>query len=237
MTSLGLYYCFHHSRHTFNQPLTHTCTWLYITPHLCHSLLNLPNSFFWCFILTHLWFVGLRSGSYGGQSRRALFIMFFPSIQFLAFLEVCLGSLSYWKMCSSSPIPDSSKLGSKWWPKKFTYLSESILPSFSASFPASFQSIHPHTMMFLPQKFHCFLDPPSINPSLTYFHTHCFPSDPIVLVLVSYDQITLFQSSTAQSTASSHALQWAMVFSSLSQPWMSAALVHFWLFVERLDGH
>src|SRR5258707_9595206 len=85
--------------------------------------------------------------------------------------------------------------------------SESILPSFSASFPASFQSIHPHTMMFLPQKFHCFLDPPSINPSVTYFHTHCFPSDQIVLVLVSYDQITLFQSSTAQSTDSSHALQ------------------------------
>src|SRR5258705_13652910 len=121
-------------------------------------------------------------------------------------------------MCSSSPIADSSKLGSKWWPKKFTSLSESILPSSSASFLASFQSIDPHTMMFLPKKFHCFLDPPSINPSLTYFLTHCFPSDPISFVLVSYDQITLFQSSTAQSTASSHALQCAMVFSSLSQP-------------------
>src|SRR3979490_337634 len=96
IASLGLYNWFHPSRHTFNQLLTHL--WLYSIPHLCHSLPNLPNSCCWCFILAQLQFDmmpevfnGIKSGDCGAQSRR---VILFTSIQFLAFLEVCLGSLS-----------------------------------------------------------------------------------------------------------------------------------------------
>src|SRR5229473_5420319 len=41
--------------------------------------------------------------------------------------------------------------------------------------------------------------PLNINPSPTCFHTHCFPSDPILLIFVSSDQTTLFQFSTVHS--------------------------------------
>src|SRR3979490_975843 len=54
ITPLVLYNCFHPSRHTFNQLLTHL--WLYSIPHLCHTLPNLPNSCCWCFILAQLQF-------------------------------------------------------------------------------------------------------------------------------------------------------------------------------------
>src|SRR5882757_4409360 len=80
-----------------------------------------------------------------------------------------------------------------------TYWSASILPSTSASCPTPFQPIHPHTMMFPPPNFTVPWTSLSINPSPTCFHTHCFPSDPILLILVSSDQITLFQSSTVHS--------------------------------------
>ena len=139
ITPLFFYHCFHPSRHAFNQVLTHI--WLYVTPHLCHSLLN---SIFWCSILTHLWFAGLRSRNYGSQSRRVILIILFLSIQFLAFLEVCLGSLSYWIMPSSSQTSDSSKLGGQWSFKMLTDLLAYILHS---SF-SSFSAIPAHTPLY-----------------------------------------------------------------------------------------
>ena len=141
ITSLCFYHCFHPSRHAFNQVLTHI--WLYVTPHLCHSLLN---SIFWCSILTHLWFAGLRSRNCGSKSRRVILVILFLSIQFLAFLEVCLGSLSYWIMPSSSQTLDSSKLGGQWSLKMLTDLLAYILLSSSASFSVPFQPIHPYTI-------------------------------------------------------------------------------------------
>src|SRR3979490_2732345 len=54
-------------------------------------------------------------------------------------------------------------------------------------------------MMFPPQNFTVSCTSLSISPSPACFHTHCFPSDPILLILVSSDQITLFQSSPVHS--------------------------------------
>src|SRR5882672_1589475 len=101
-------------------------------------------------------------------------------------------------MRSSREIPDSSILGSKWFFKMSTYWSAFILPSTSASCPTPFQPIHPHTMMFPPPNLTVPCTSLSIKPSPTFFHTHYFPSDPILLILVSSDQMTLFQSSTVQ---------------------------------------
>src|SRR6266852_4211585 len=102
-------------------------------------------------------------------------------------------------MASSSKIPLSSMLGTKWSSKMATYWSPSILPSTSASCPTPSQPIHPHIIIFPPPNFTVPCTSLEINPSPTCFHTHCFPSDPILLILVSSDQITLFQSSTVHS--------------------------------------
>src|SRR5713101_4835182 len=88
MTTLGFNYCLDPSSHTFNQILTH----------LCYSLPNFPSPF-GCvgylvssdLISFHRCSIGLRSGDCGGQSRR---LILWSSIYFLAFFEVCLGSLS-----------------------------------------------------------------------------------------------------------------------------------------------
>ena len=39
----------------------------------------------------------------------------------------------------------------------------------------------------------------SISLSPAFFHTHCFPSDPILSILVSSDHMTLYQSFTVHS--------------------------------------
>ena len=52
--------------------------------------------------------------------------------------------------------------------------------------------------MFPPPNFTVPCTSQSISPWPTYFQTHCFPSDPILLILVSSDQIILFPSSTVQ---------------------------------------
>src|SRR3979490_3301407 len=71
--------------------------------------------------------------------------------------------------------------------------------SISASFPTPFQPIQPHTMMFPPPNFTVPCTSLSIGPSPACFHTHCFPYYPILLILVSSDQIPLFQFSTVHS--------------------------------------
>src|SRR3979490_2092297 len=54
-------------------------------------------------------------------------------------------------------------------------------------------------MVFPPPHFTVPCTSLSISPSPACFHTYCFPSDPILLILVTSDQITLFQSSTVHS--------------------------------------
>src|SRR6266568_8469968 len=102
-------------------------------------------------------------------------------------------------MTSSKGTPDSSILGSKLFSKMSTYWLASILPSTSATYPTPSQPIHPHTMIFPPPNLTVPCTSLSISPSPAFFHTHCFPSDPILLILVSSDQITLFHSSTVHS--------------------------------------
>ena len=111
-------------------------------------------------------------------------------------------------------------------------------PLIPYKFPCSIPAHRlPHYHDVPTPKIPLFSGPCSINPSPTQFPTHCFPSDPILLVLVPYNQITLFQSSTAHSAACSNTLWLAPVFSSSSQPWMTVFSLHFWQFVERLCGH
>src|SRR5215471_8960260 len=80
-----------------------------------------------------------------------------------------------------------------------TYCFPSILPSISAIFPTPSQPMQPHTMIFPPPNFTvcCMSFSPTVSPFL--FHTYCCPSDPYLLILVSSDHITLFQSSMVHS--------------------------------------
>ena len=91
--------------------------------------------------------IGLRSGDLAGQS-----ITWIPwSLnQVWASLEVCLGSLSCWKMAFSRGIPKSSILWGRCWSRISTYCFASILPSTSVSIPTPFQPMQPHTIMFPP---------------------------------------------------------------------------------------
>jgi len=77
-----------------------------------------------------------------------------------------------------------------------TYWSASILPSTSVTLPTPFQPIQPHTMMFPPSNVTVPWTSLSINLSTTCFHINYSPYDPILLTLVSPDQIALFQPST-----------------------------------------
>ena len=90
-------------------------------------------------------------------------------------------------------------LGNKCLSKMSTYWSGSILPLTSATSPTPFQPIQPHTMMFPPPNFTVSSTFLSISPSPAFFHTHCFPSDPILFILVLSDHMTFFQFSTVHS--------------------------------------
>ena len=90
-------------------------------------------------------------------------------------------------------------LDSKLFSKMSIYCSAFIFPSTSASLLIPSQPSQPHTMIFHPPNLTVPWTSLSINPSPVFFHTHCLPSDAILLVLVSSDQITLFQSSTVHS--------------------------------------
>src|SRR5215813_8907149 len=102
-------------------------------------------------------------------------------------------------MRSSEEIPDSSILERRWFSKMSTYWLASILPSTSTSCPIPFQPIHPHTIRFPPPNLTVPCISLLISPSPFCFHTHCFPSDPSLLILVSSNPIILFQSSTVHS--------------------------------------
>src|ERR1700719_4150786 len=76
----------------------------------------------------------------------------------------------------------------------------SILPSILQAYPTPSHIIHPHTITEPPPNF--IVPSTNLSPTLfspCFFHTHFFPSDPNLLILVSSDQTTLFQSSTVQS--------------------------------------
>ena len=81
----------------------------------------------------------------------------------------------------------------------FTSWSAFILPSTSASCPTPSHPIQPHTMIFPPPNLTVLWISLSISLSPTCFHSHYFPSDPSLLILVSSDQTTLFQSSIVHS--------------------------------------
>src|SRR5436190_13837481 len=57
--------------------------------------------------------------------------------------------------------------------------------------------MHPHTIKDPPNFLVPFTSLP-LKPSPGFFHTHFLPSDPSLLILVSSDHITFFQSSTVQ---------------------------------------
>src|SRR5258707_4535634 len=59
--------------------------------------------------------------------------------------------------------------------------------------------MHPHTITEPPPNFRVPSASLSLSPSPAFFHAHFCPSDPNLLILVSSDQIILFQSSTVQS--------------------------------------
>src|SRR6266568_3337533 len=79
-----------------------------------------------------------------------------------------------------------------------TYCSAFILPSTSARIPTSFQLMHPQTIKEPPPNFTVPWTSLSCKGFPANFHTYFLPSDPILLILVSSDQMTLVQSSTVQ---------------------------------------
>src|SRR5882757_5716130 len=77
-------------------------------------------------------------------------------------------------------------------------MSPSILPSILHAYPTPSHSMHPHTITDPPPNLRV---PPtclSLSPSPAFFQAHFLPSDPSLLIFVSSDHTTLFQSSTVQ---------------------------------------
>src|ERR1700742_2187838 len=66
---------------------------------------------------------------------------------FCANLEVCLGSLSCWKMACSNGISNFSKLSFTATFRMSQYCSASILPCTSVMIPTPFHPIHPQTIV------------------------------------------------------------------------------------------
>src|SRR5258707_14582359 len=80
-----------------------------------------------------------------------------------------------------------------------TYRSPYILPSILHAYKTPFHVIHAHIITEPPPDFRAPSTSLLLSPSPAFFHAHCFPYDPNLLILVSSDQIFLFQSSTVQS--------------------------------------
>ena len=101
-------------------------------------------------------------------------------------------------MTSLAGIPESSMLCNNSPSKMATYCSASIHPSISLKTPTPFHPIQPHTMSNPPPN----LTVPWISledsPFPFLFHTYSCPSVPILLILVSSDQRSPFQSSIVQ---------------------------------------
>src|SRR5271156_912044 len=125
--------------------------------------------------------------------------MLLSSNHWVAFFEVCLGSLSCWKIHSSSSTSNFSKLSTTPSSKISQYCTTSIFHTTSVSFPTPFQPMHPHTMRLFPPS--CLtvgvvvLSESGVPFS---FQVYTLPSDPILLIFVLSDHRTLFQSSTVQ---------------------------------------
>ena len=77
-----------------------------------------------------------------------------------------------------------------------TYCSASILSSTSLKIHIPFHPMQPYTISEPPPNLTVSWTSLAISPSSFLFHTYSCPSDPILLILVSSDHITLFQSST-----------------------------------------
>ena len=142
------------------------------------------NLFFKC---THKCSIRLRSGDWAGHGITSILL---SSNHLVAFFEICLGSLSYWKIFSSSATSNFSKLSTTRSSKISQYCTASIFPSTSVSFPAPFQPMHPHTMRLFP--------PPCLTVGVVVlsesdvpfsFQVYTLPSDPILLIFVSSDYI------------------------------------------------
>ena len=140
--------------------------------------------------------IGFKSGDWAGHSSTWILL---SSNNFFALLEVCLGSLSYWKILSSSSISNFSKFSTIPSSKIAQYCSAFIFSSTSTSFPTPLQPIQLHTMRLFP--------PPCLTVGVVVqsdtgspccFHTYTFPSDQIRFIFISSLNNTLFQSSTVQ---------------------------------------
>src|SRR5882724_1119827 len=68
----------------------------------------------------------------------------------VAFLEVCLGSLSCCNILSSSGTSSFSKISTTQSSKISQYCCTSMIPCTSVSFPMPFHPIHPHTKRLFP---------------------------------------------------------------------------------------
>jgi hypothetical protein len=99
----------------------------------------------------------------------------------------------------SSGIPKFPMLESILSSKMNTYYSAFILPFTSASIPTPFQLMHSKTIQEPPPNFTFPWTFLSYRGSPLFFHTSIHPFDPILLLFVLSDQITLVQSSTVQT--------------------------------------
>jgi len=91
----------------------------------------------------------------------------------------------------SSEILEFSMLESRLSSRMNTYCSASIHSSTPASIPTPFQPMHPITIKKSPFSLFCTSAP-------FFFHIYILSSDPMLLIFVSSDQITLVQSSIVQ---------------------------------------
>lgn len=114
-------------------------------------------------------------------------------------LLTCCGALSYWNTFSSQLLPHHSKLFSSSSFKMSTWSLKSMLPSILVAYPIPFHDIHPHILILPPPNFKVPWTVLLLSLSPFFFYTHFLPSDLIQLILVSSDQMTLFQSSRVSS--------------------------------------
>src|SRR5204862_969123 len=75
----------------------------------------------------------------------------------------------------------------------------SIFPSILHANPTPSHSMQPHIIRDPPPNFTVSFTSLSLKPSPAFFQAHLLPSDPSLLILVSSDHTTLFQSSKVQS--------------------------------------
>lgn len=140
--------------------------------------------------------MGLRLGN--GASQSIILIPWWSNYSHTSF-ELCLESLSCWKITSSSEMSDPSMLESKFSSRiTMNYLAH-ILPSTFAILPTPFPPMHPYTFIFLPW---CLAISSIFLLSEDWsfcFHTQFLPSHPNFLIFISFHQITVFQSFTIHS--------------------------------------